>query len=127
MSGAGAGVANGDLGRVVGLRAVGAQAVEGAGAGEVLDLALVDQSGIEALRKVGEAAEAPLGAALRDHRRHGVGTDALQRRQGVADGRLAVIQRLDRKSTRLNSSHYCAPRMPTSDCKNKTLVVNFLA
>src|SRR3546814_11937406 len=61
----------------------------------VLDLALGDQSGLEALRKVGEAAEAPLGAALRDHRRHGVGTDVLQRRQGVADGRLAVIQRLD--------------------------------
>src|SRR3546814_1062934 len=25
----------------------------------------------------------------------------------------------DRKSTRLNSSHYCAPRMPSSACKNK--------
>src|SRR3546814_1395726 len=26
----------------------------------------------------------------------------------------------DRKSTRLNSSHYCASRMPSSACKNKT-------
>src|SRR3546814_1988389 len=25
----------------------------------------------------------------------------------------------DRKSTRLNSSHYCAPRLPSSTCKNK--------
>src|SRR3546814_5984769 len=25
----------------------------------------------------------------------------------------------DRKSTRLNSSHYCAPRMPSSACKKK--------
>src|SRR3546814_9011997 len=27
------------------------------------------------------------------------------------------VQRRDRKSTRLNSSHYCASRMPTSACK----------
>src|SRR3546814_3334592 len=26
---------------------------------------------------------------------------------------------VDRKSTRLNSSHYCAPRMPSSACKKK--------
>src|SRR3546814_9050860 len=26
---------------------------------------------------------------------------------------------IDRKSTRLNSSPYCAPRMPSSPCKNK--------
>src|SRR3546814_2364523 len=26
----------------------------------------------------------------------------------------------DRKSTRLNSSHYCAPRMPSSACKKQT-------
>src|SRR3546814_8003440 len=26
----------------------------------------------------------------------------------------------DRKSTRLNSSHYCAARMPSSACKKKT-------
>src|SRR3546814_7779472 len=26
----------------------------------------------------------------------------------------------DRKSTRLNSSHYCASRMPSSACKTKT-------
>src|SRR3546814_10707757 len=28
---------------------------------------------------------------------------------------------LDRKSTRLNSSHLCAPRMPSSACKQKNL------
>src|SRR3546814_4869024 len=33
-----------------------------------------------------------------------------------ADGRR---ERVDRKSTRLNSSHYCAPRMPSSACKKK--------
>src|SRR3546814_9628382 len=27
---------------------------------------------------------------------------------------------IDRKSTRLNSSHYCASRMPSSACKKKT-------
>src|SRR3546814_4628365 len=39
----------------------------------------------------------------------------------LADVRHAVLQRAerakDRKSTRLNSSHYCASRMPSSACK----------
>src|SRR3546814_10069875 len=30
------------------------------------------------------------------------------------------LESLDRKSTRLNSSHYCASRMPSSACKNTT-------
>src|SRR3546814_6593466 len=30
-----------------------------------------------------------------------------------------VAQMQDRKSTRLNSSHYCASRMPSSACKKK--------
>src|SRR3546814_7635289 len=30
-----------------------------------------------------------------------------------------VVPTLDRKSTRLNSSHQCAPRMPASACNNK--------
>src|SRR3546814_1523428 len=35
---------------------------------------------------------------------------------------LRMIDEHDRKSTRLNSSHYCAPRMPSSACtKKKTL------
>src|SRR3546814_5496469 len=33
----------------------------------------------------------------------------------VLDGHHAAAR--DRKSTRLNSSHYCAPRMPSSACK----------
>src|SRR3546814_4758314 len=33
---------------------------------------------------------------------------------GHAGGTAAAILRHDRKSTRLNSSHYCAPRMPSS-------------
>src|SRR3546814_2497421 len=34
-------------------------------------------------------------------------------------GRRTVAQ--DRKSTRLNSSHYCASRMPSSACKKKNI------
>src|SRR3546814_8582145 len=30
------------------------------------------------------------------------------------------LKEIDRKSTRLNSSHSCASRMPSSDCKKKT-------
>src|SRR3546814_1288048 len=30
-----------------------------------------------------------------------------------------ALERADRKSTRLNSSHYCAPRMPSSAGKKK--------
>src|SRR3546814_2969699 len=33
---------------------------------------------------------------------------------------LAVIRDLDRKSTRLNSSHSCASRMPSSACTKQT-------
>src|SRR3546814_2085616 len=33
--------------------------------------------------------------------------------------RFANDKARDRKSTRLNSSHKCAPRMPSSDCKKK--------
>src|SRR3546814_7872199 len=31
----------------------------------------------------------------------------------------SLAPRLDRKSTRLNSSHYCASRMPSSACSSK--------
>src|SRR3546814_2395037 len=34
------------------------------------------------------------------------------------------IRRQDRKSTRLNSSHYCASRMPSSACKKPTHTAN---
>src|SRR3546814_3717422 len=36
---------------------------------------------------------------------------------GVGGNRFAVFE--DRKSTRLNSSHSCAPRMPSSACKQQ--------
>src|SRR3546814_4659374 len=37
----------------------------------------------------------------------------------VDDVAQAVVRRVDRKSTRLNSSHYCATRMPSSALKQK--------
>src|SRR3546814_3718564 len=53
------------------------------------------------------------------------GSGRAERQQGVHGGgvalrhcQLAVAAR-DRKSTRLNSSHYCAPRMPSSAYKKK--------
>src|SRR3546814_9342643 len=43
----------------------------------------------------------------------------------VADNRLVVVDTEDRKSTRLNSSHYCAARMPSSACnKNNKIIHN---
>src|SRR3546814_14179929 len=54
--------------------------------------------------------------------------DAVARKGKVAgrqDARLGILNvhildaGQDRKSTRLNSSHYCAPRMPSSACKKK--------
>src|SRR3546814_6409446 len=38
----------------------------------------------------------------------------------------SVIPDTDRKSTRLNSSHYCASRMPSSAIKKKIYKLNFL-
>src|SRR3546814_9778125 len=35
------------------------------------------------------------------------------------DTDIAALSPQDRKSTRLNSSHYCASRMPSSACKKK--------
>src|SRR3546814_6620179 len=40
---------------------------------------------------------------------------------GVEIVRRAIQSPVDRKSTRLNSSHYCASRMPSSACKKTTL------
>src|SRR3546814_9629468 len=39
-------------------------------------------------------------------------------------GALALFATADRKSTRLNSSHYCASRMPSSACKKQTSTLN---
>src|SRR3546814_6298194 len=43
--------------------------------------------------------------------------DARDELRHPGDGHRDVV---DRKSTRLNSSHYCASRMPSSACKKKT-------
>src|SRR3546814_2998722 len=40
---------------------------------------------------------------------------------GEAAGFPGQLGDLDRKSTRLNSSHYCASRMPSSACKQKRI------
>src|SRR3546814_7623693 len=44
--------------------------------------------------------------------------DLEARRQALAEKEPALRAR-DRKSTRLNSSHYCAYRMPSSACKTQ--------
>src|SRR3546814_3093406 len=36
------------------------------------------------------------------------------------DGATRLVSHSDRKSTRLNSSHYCASRLPSSACTQKT-------
>src|SRR3546814_1907202 len=41
-------------------------------------------------------------------------------------GKISAIQSADRKSTRLNSSHQCASRMPSSASKNKTTTISHL-
>src|SRR3546814_1982637 len=55
----------------------------------------------------------------------GIATPRLQFDAALLDaaGQLAGfwLRERDRKSTRLNSSHYCATRMPSSACKKKTL------
>src|SRR3546814_10916047 len=86
------------------------------------------ENGILIVGNFGSAS--PLNAARRLH--------ALAREQGVRGLRVAVVdgddlrdrirnlqasaweeERPDRKSTRLNSSHLCASRMPSSACKKK--------
>src|SRR3546814_7398380 len=52
------------------------------------------------------------------------GQGGIQRLIGLAGRALAadLILTGDRKSTRLNSSHYCASRMPSSACKKKKIL-----
>src|SRR3546814_7119235 len=38
---------------------------------------------------------------------------------------IKAMQETDRKSTRLNSSHYCATRMPSPACKTKQLLTHY--
>src|SRR3546814_6252166 len=54
-------------------------------------------------------------ACIRDRLVRTVEPPALHRAAGVACG----IEPVDRKSTRLNSSHQCATRMPSSALKKK--------
>src|SRR3546814_5909604 len=42
----------------------------------------------------------------------------------VAEGRSADWHVIDRKSTRLNSRHYCAHRMQSSACKTKPIITS---
>src|SRR3546814_6525787 len=58
----------------------------------------------------------PPAGALRAHARGGdlEGVDKVQGRPPFSASRSQ-----DQKSTRLNSSHYCAARMPSSACKTK--------
>src|SRR3546814_6706439 len=61
-----------------------------------------------------EKSEDEIALAKRDARRMiAVLEQHMQGRDFVVGERVTV----DRKSTRLNSSHYCAPRMPSSACK----------
>src|SRR3546814_3427916 len=66
--------------------------------------------------------EAQLGERLRPF------MAAMRHGDEIGDGQMrAPVRRVgrgrdgDRKSTRLNSSHLCASRMPSSACKNKTI------
>src|SRR3546814_7061967 len=62
------------------------------------------------------------GAALAHERRRRLSTQPA-RAVGLPDAELPGLSatglRVDRKSTRLNSSHSCASRMPSSACKKK--------
>src|SRR3546814_10055014 len=58
------------------------------------------------------------GAALANARRKRInvfiGTSPIHREAKLELTRAQVLEKIDRKSTRLNSSHSCAPRMPAS-------------
>src|SRR3546814_8352184 len=78
--------------------------------------ALRDNAGVRALHR----------RSLRErslrHRRLHPGGRRRGRRSLLRGGGAAILlaARKDRKSTRLNSSHSCASRMPSSACKTKT-------
>src|SRR3546814_4290325 len=69
---------------------------------------------------------APAFAAQAD-RRHAVAAHEAELAGLIDDAAQAVGEAagagaVDRKSTRLNSSHYCASRMPSSACKKITIM-----
>src|SRR3546814_10899764 len=66
----------------------------------------------------------PVGALItvRDVQEVGVG-GVLARIPQESQKTRDITGGLDRKSTRLNSSHYCASRMPSSACKKKQSLV----
>src|SRR3546814_10835787 len=61
-----------------------------------------------------KAAKGPPGQRLHAGSRAGARIEGLELDKGKARVLAAAGTRADRKSTRLNSSHYCAPRMPSS-------------
>src|SRR3546814_2908749 len=58
---------------------------------------------------IGVAADLVRGALIHALRFH-----AVEQRLGLGIAKRAFVAEQDRKSTRLNSSHYCASRMPSS-------------
>src|SRR3546814_11918238 len=56
------------------------------------------------------------GSGVRDEEVEirGIGREQDERAEARRTDGIALRHRLDRKSTRLNSSHYCASRMPSS-------------
>ena len=77
------------------LGAVLLQAFEGAGAGQVLDLHLVEQLGVHPPGEVGQRGEGPLGITGLHQILHRRFADALHGGQGEADRLLALGRRLD--------------------------------
>src|SRR3546814_1487559 len=63
---------------------------------------------------------------LPKHRdKHAASRGSLRGRRSESDrSPCPARRRRDRKSTRLNSSHSCASRMPSSACKKKTNLMN---
>ena len=70
--------------------------VEGAAAGEALDLAAVEQPRIDPRGEIVEAAKRTVRRALLDQLLHRLLADALERAERVADG-MALAVRLDRE------------------------------
>jgi hypothetical protein len=97
------GVAHHGLRRLEDLAPVRVEPIEGPGAGQILDLALVDRAHIDPGGEIAESGEGPVCVAFGDQRPHGRLADVLDRGQGVADRlaptpgatALAVRHRLD--------------------------------
>src|SRR6185437_12813371 len=78
------------------LRAIGIEAIEGAGADEALELPAVEALHIEAAREIEQVLERAVGLALGEDLAHGRRAHAFDRRERIADRR-AVFRRLNRE------------------------------